>query len=231
MALKLKKRILSDYDIEVYVDISRSMLAKDTSSGKSRLDDCREKVGVLVQECEQIDTDGVTFGFFNGKVTTYENTTFAKVGPLFAKTYPDGGTATALVLEERIGDYFDKRFGKPKTGLLGRAVPANPKTKPRIIVIFTDGEPNVPDERSARKAVVKVIVDATKRLKQEGLTKDALAICFIQTGRDSGAKVFLTELDNDLEPAGAVMDIVKCLTVEHVDGLSTQELLEAALDG
>lgn len=228
MALKLKKRDLSKYDLEVFVDISGSMKANDTTTGCTRLDDCREKVGVLVEECEKIDTDGVTFGFFNGSVTTYENTTFAKVGPLFAKCRPDGGTATAKVLEERIGDYFDKRFGKPKSGFFGKATPADPNTKPRIIVIWTDGEPNVPDERSARQAVRDVIVNATKRLKAEGLGREALGISFIQTGRDPKAKAFLDELNNDLQ--GAAMDIVNCLTMDHIAGLTTNQILEKALD-
>lgn len=230
MALSLKKRDLSKYDLEVFVDISGSMKERDTASGQTRLDDCREKVSMLVEECEKIDTDGVTFGFFNDQVTTYENTVFAKVGPLFAKCQPNNGTATAKVLEERIGDYFDKRFGKPKSGFFGKAVPADPKTKPRIIVIFTDGEPNLPDARSGRQAVRDAIVNATKRLSKEGLGRDALGICFIQTGRDRDAKKFLVELDDDLEKAGATLDIVNCLTVDHCDGLSTKQILELALD-
>jgi hypothetical protein len=230
MALNLKKRDLSKYDLEVFVDISGSMQANDTVSRRSRLDDCREKVSLLVQECEKIDTDGVTFGFFNGSVTTYENTVYAKVGPLFDRCRPDGGTATALVLEERIGDYFDQRFGKSKSGLFGKSVPANPNTKPRIIVIFTDGEPNVPSARAARQAVVNVIVNATKRLTAEGLGREALGISFIQTGRDPEAKRFLVELDDDLNQYGATLDIVNCLTVDHCDGLSTKQILELALD-
>lgn len=230
MALNLKKRNLSKYDLEVFADISGSMDTCDTSSGKSRLNDCREKVSLLVEECEKIDTDGVTFGVFNGDVTTYENTTFAKVGPLFAKIRPNGGTATAKVLEQRIGDYFDKLFGKPKSGFFGKATPGDPNTKPRIIVIFTDGEPNVPDARTARQAVRDVIVNATKRLTKEGLGRDKLGISFIQTGRDREAKIFLNELNNDLSAAGATMDIVNCLTVEDCDGLTTQQVLEKALD-
>lgn len=230
MALSLKKRDLSKYDLEVFVDISGSMETRDTSTRQTRLDDCREKVSMLVEECEKIDTDGVTFGFFNGGFKVYENTTFAKVGPLFAKCQPTNGTATAKVLEERIGDYFDKRFGKPKSGFFGKAVPADPKTKPRIIVIFTDGEPNLPDARSGRQAVRDAIVNATKRLTKEGLGRDALGICFIQTGRDRDAKNFLVELDDDLEKAGATLDIVNCLTVDHCDGLSTKQILELALD-
>lgn len=230
MALNLRKRDLSKYDLEVFVDISGSMETRDTASGLSRLDDCRAKVSVLVQECEQIDTDGVTFGFFNGSVTTFENTTFAKVGPLFDRCRPNGGTATARVLEERIGDYFDKRFGKSKSGLFGKGTAANPNTKPRIIVIFTDGEPNVPSPRAARQAVVDVIVNATKRLSAEGLGREALGIAFIQTGRDPEAKSFMVELDDELSQYGATIDIVNCLTVDHCDGLSTKQILELALD-
>lgn len=230
MALNLKKRDLSKYDLEVFVDISGSMETRDTSTRQTRLDDCREKVSMLVEECEKIDTDGVTFGFFNGGFKVYENTTFAKVGPLFAKCTPNGGTATGELLEARINDYLDKRLGKPKSGIFGKAVPADPTVKPRIIVIFTDGEPNVPNERVGRQKVRDVIVEATKRIKGAGLTRDALGICFIQTGRDPKAKDFLVELDDQLEASGAVLDIVNCLTVEHCDGMTTKQILEEALD-
>lgn len=231
MALNLKKRNLADYDLEVFVDISGSTSIKDTPSGLSRLDDCRKTVSTLVEACETIDTDGVTVGFFNADVTTYENTTFAKVAQLFAKTRAGGGTDTAKVLQERIGDYFDKRFGKPASGLFGKAQPANPSTKPRIIVIITDGEPNIPSERQAQQAVRDVIVNATKRLVKEGLDRKALGISFIQTGRDMKAKVFLEELNNGLvSKHGAALDIVNCLTVDDCDGLATEQILEKALD-
>ena len=224
MALNLKKRDLSKYDLEVFVDISGSMETRDTSTRQTRLDDCREKVSMLVEECEKIDTDGVTFGFFNNSFSVYENTTFAKVGPLFAKTRPNGSTDTAALLQARIDDYFGKRFGKPKAGLFSKATPADPKTKPRILVVWTDG---VPDDQ---KAVVKVIVNATKRLTAEGLGREALGISFIQVGRDVSAKNFLVELDDELKEQGATLDIVNCLTMEHLQGMTTQQMLERALD-
>ena len=79
-------------------------------------------------------------------------------------------------------------------------------------------------------AVEATLVEATKRLTKEKLTRDALGVTFIQTGEDPKATEFLRMLDDGLEKRGATMDIVNCLTIDEVRGLSTQHVLERALD-
>ena len=236
MALNLKKRDLSKYDTEVHVDISGSMSANDTPSRLSRLDDARKTVEVLVRECEKIDTDGVTVGFFNTGTQVFENTKFDKVSAAFANQHPGGSTDTAKAVGERINAYFERRFGKPavagtkggwfSSGTAGSpAVPPNPNAKPVILVVITDG---VPDNQDALE---RVIVDATKRLTREGLGREALGISFIQVGNDKNAKNFLETLNNGLTAKGATMDIVNCITMDEVRSLgNTQAILEKALD-
>jgi len=235
MPLNLKKRDLTKYDIEVHVDKSGSMDGKDTPTGQSRLNFARSWVETLVQEAARFDDDGVTVGFFNGEPDVYENTTFDKVASVFRQAYPDGSTDTARLIRERTSDYLDKRLGKPaipgkKGGLFSKgtpdvpAVPADPKTKPRIILVITDG---VPDDQ---EALDQVIVGVTQRMTKGGLTKSDLVISFIQVGNDGRAKQFLDELNNGLEEKGATMDIVGCITCDEAKGLTTERLLEKALD-
>ena len=236
MALSLKKgRDLSKYDLIACIDISGSTSGTDTASGQSRLDDSRKLTRELVREMDQIDTDGVTVHFYDDQHEVHDNTTFAKGEPLLKAVKPRGSTDTAGAIKRHIDKYLDKRLGKAavpgtKGGFFSKgtpgtpAVPADPSTKPIIIVVITDGEPN------DKEAVVKVIVDATVRLEAAGLKRDALGISFIQIGRNKPATDWLNELNNNLKPKGAKMDIVNCLTIEDCDGLTTTQILEKALD-
>lgn len=253
MALKLKKRDLTKYDSEIFLDVSGSTRERDTATGCSRLDDEKTLARTLVKELEGIDDDGPTIGFYDDPPFTvglniFENTTLAAVEGVLSKARPNGSTDTAGILNTRIQDYFTKRLfgipGKPavpgtkggwfSSGTAGTpavpAVPANPNTKKRIIIITTDGVPNSQPE------LKRVIVDATHVMTKHGLTKEDLCIVFIQSGKDEKAKDFLENLDNGLtdpklpESKRATMDIVKCLTCEQVKGKSAKEILEIALD-
>lgn len=234
MPLKLSKRNLKQYDIEAHTDVSTSMNGSDSSTGgRTRYQHAAVWVSTLVQECEAYDDDGVTVGFFSDGQKVFPNTTFAAVAGVFARTRPNGSTDTAGLIRARVNDYFDARLGKPgvpgkKGGLFSKgtpdipAVPANPNTKPRIIMVITDGIPNSQSELES------VIVDTTRRMSASGLTKDDLVITFIQVGNEPSAKVFLETLNNGLDEA--TMDIVGCITCDEAKGLTTEQLLEKALD-
>lgn len=228
MALNLKKRDLKKYDIEAHTDISGSMSTKDCN-GASRYSFAKGWVATLVQEAEAFDDDGPTVGFFDDQLQVFENTTFKKVEVVFAKMGPRGSTDTAQLIRSRCGDYLDKRLGVKGTkgGWLSKGtpdIPADPKVKPRIIVVITDG---VPDNEPALE---KEIISVTKRMTEGGLTKDDLVITFVQVGYAANAKVFLERLNNGLEKKGATMDIVGCITCDEAMSLPTSKLLEKALD-
>ena len=229
MAIRLSKRNLSDYDTEAFLDISPSMGKKDTPSGLSRLDDSKKVVSVLIQEVGAIDTDGITFCTFDSKLqAVYENTTDAKAQAVLSKACANGdGTCHASALKPRVDDYLNKLLGKPKSGFLGRAVPADPNTKPRIFLVITDGEPT---SFGGARALEDLIIGATKRLAAAGYGREKVGFSFIQTGRDKGATDFLNTLNNGLVAKGAAFDCVNCLTVDECAGLSTIEILEKALD-
>lgn len=241
MALNLKKlskgRDLSKYDLIVLLDTSISMQRNDTPSKLSRLDDSKKMVGLLIQGMSDIDKDGITIACFDTSVhDVYENTTDAKAQAVLAKAKATGGgTYHDLALAHFINPYLEKRLGKPavkgKSGWFGGgskdipAVPGDPNTKPIIIVVITDGEPS-----NGQDKVEKVIIDATKRLTDAGLKRDALGISFIQTGRDGNATDFLERLNNGLTKRGATLDIVNCLTIDETISLTPEQILEKALD-
>lgn len=233
MALSLKKRDLSKYDIECGLDISPSMDERDTPSGKSRIADSRETVSLLVKEAGEIDTDGITFFTFDSALQdVFENTTNEKAQKVVANARANGnGTCHASALAPRVDDYLDQLLGKPavKGNWLGRggsaAVPANPNTKPRIFVIITDGQPT---SSGGEQKLRDLIIGATKRLKAAGYGREKIGFSFIQTGRDAHAKAFLNELNNNLD--GAAFDCVNCVTIDECKGLNTKQILEKALD-
>jgi uncharacterized protein YegL len=226
MALKLTKRDLHNYDLELLLDTSGSMGTADTPSGLTRLDDSKKLITLLIQEMAEYDDDGITIGYFDTSLhQVHENTTVETAKAVLQKARATGGgTNTHQAVGARIEAYFERRFGKAKQGVFGKAVPANPNCKPVIIVVVTDGEPN------DQAALERVIVDATKRLTAERLTRDVLGISFIQTGGDRNATAALDRLNNGLGARGATMDIVNCLTIDDVAGKTTKEILEAALD-
>lgn len=240
MALSLKKRDLSKYDIEAGLDTSGSMGERDTPTGLSRLDDSKKTISLLIKEAGEVDADGITVWCFDTTLHDLnENTTDAKAQKVLAAARATGsGTDHALAIGERVNDYLDQLLGRPgvkgtKGGLFSKgtpdvpAIPANPNVKPRIFVIITDGQPS---KSSGAAELEKVIIDATKRLKAAGYGRDRIGFSFIQTGRDSAATRFLENLNNGLEKKGAAFDCVNCLTVDECVGLTTKQILEKALD-
>ncbi len=240
MALSLKKRDLSKYDIEAGLDTSASMGERDTPTGLSRLDDSKKTISLLIKEAGEVDADGITVWCFDTSLHDLnENTTDAKAQKVLAAARANGnGTDHALAIGARVDDYLDQLLGKPgvkgtKGGFFSKgtpdipAVPANPNVKPRIFVVITDGQPSA---SSGQAALEKVIIDATKRLKAAGYGRDRIGFSFIQTGKDANATRFLENLNNGLEKKGAAFDCVNCLTVDECVGLTTKQILEKALD-
>lgn len=229
MALNLTKKQIcgrpaSDYDWVYLLDGSGSMDGKDCPGGKSRWNYSKETGQVLAAAAILIDTDGMSIGVFSSggqakNLMLYPNTTPDKVEKVFASGLPGGTTPTAEAVGEVIEDYLSRKYGKKGNFFGIGAVKADPKAKPICVIIDTDGVPN------DKAALVRVIVDATKRIKD----KSEIHLCFKQSGSDSSAKAFLSKLDNDLEKEGAVFDIVTCTTCDEIAGLDHDAVLERVL--
>lgn len=199
--------MLENRDYTLIIDKSGSMSIKDREGGKSRWVVMQESALALASKCEELDPDGITVYLFSGRFKRYDNVTASKVAQIFRENEPSGRTDLAAVLTDALNSYFQRKAA--------RQTKANGET----ILVVTDGEPD------DRKAVMKVIIDASRRLERD----EELAISFIQVGDDATATQFLKALDDDLQGAGAKFDIVDTVTIEDMEDMTLTEVLLNAI--
>lgn len=199
--------MVQNRDYTLIIDKSGSMIKTDQIGGKSRWKQMQESTLALASKCEAIDPNGMTVYLFSGRFKRYENVTAAKVEQIFIENEPMGSTNLAAVLEDAVNHYFsEKASGKAST--VGET-----------ILVVTDGEPD------DRKAVMKVIIDASRRMEKD----EELAISFIQVGLDSDANRFLQALDDELQGVGAKFDIVDTVTMDDMENMTLSEVLLSAI--
>lgn len=199
--------MLENRDYTVIIDKSGSMSTPDQRGGRTRWLECQEATLALARKCEEFDPDGITVYLFSGKFWRYDNVTSAKVVQVFQENEPSGRTDLAGVLRDALNNYFKRKAA-------GEAKP-NGET----FVVITDGEPD------DRKAVMREIVDASRRIVRD----EELAISFVQVGNDPQARRFLKVLDDELESAGALFDIVDTLTIDEMEDMTLSEVLMMAI--
>ena len=198
---------MSKRDYTLIIDRSGSMAIKDQPGGRSRWATARESAHALAAKCEELDPDGITLYVFGSRFRRYDNVTSERVGQVFVENEPAGGTDLAGVLAHAFGSYFDrKRAGEAKA-------------EGETIVVVTDGEPD------DQKAVMKTIVDATRRLDRD----EELGLSLVQVGKDPLASRFLKALDDDLVRVGARFDICDTVTLDEMEELSLTEVLLRAI--
>lgn len=200
--------MLDNRDYTLIIDKSGSMSTKDKPGGASRWQIMQESALALANKCEELDPDGITVYLFSGKFKRYDNVTSAQVSTIFQENDPSGRTDLAAVLTDALNNFFQRKSAGQ--------VPANGE----LILVVTDGEPD------DRKAVMQVILDATKKLDRD----EELAISFIQVGMDDAATKFLKILDDDLGRAGAKFDIVDTITMNEMEDLTLKEVLLSAIN-
>ncbi len=197
----------SDRDYTLIIDKSGSMSTPDQVGGKSRWEIAQESTLALARKCEKFDPDGITVYVFSGRFKRYDDVTSAKVAQIFLENDPSGTTNLAGVLQDATNNYFQRK--------------ANGQTKPNgeTILVITDGEPN------DRKAVFKVIIDASRQMERD----EELGISLIQVGSDPEATNFLKALDDKMEGVGAKFDICDTITLDDMEDMSLIEVLNNAV--
>lgn len=196
---------LADYDVVVLIDKSGSMSENDCPGGKTRWEYVQEFALSITKKAEQFDTNGIDVVMFSGTPKLYEGVTSDKVKQIFTENDPNGSTGTAEALQL----VFDKYNTRKAAGA----------TKPILILVFTDGEPN------DKNLLVKTIIDHSNSLSDDSET----GIQFVQIGKNAQAREFLVSLDNDLQGKGAKFDIVDTKNETEMDNMSITEVLEAAI--
>jgi uncharacterized protein with von Willebrand factor type A (vWA) domain len=200
--------MLENRDYTLIIDKSGSMATPDQKGGRTRWATAQESTFALASKCEQFDPDGITIYLFSGRFKRYENVTSAKVLQIFTENDPSGTTDLAGVLKHATDNYFQRKTSNT-TQLSGET-----------ILVVTDGEPD------DRKAVMKVIIEASRRLDKD----EELAISFIQVGNDPQATRFLKILDDELQSAGAKFDICDTITMDDMEDMSLSEVLLNAIN-
>ncbi|MDD1413526.1 VWA domain-containing protein [Dolichospermum sp. ST_con] len=200
--------MLESRDYTLIIDKSGSMATPDQKGGRTRWSTAQESTFALASKCEQFDPDGITIYLFSGRFKRYENVTSAKVLQIFTENDPSGTTDLAGVLKHATDDYLQRKTS------------GTTKSNGETILVVTDGEPD------DRKAVMKVIIEASRRLDKD----EELAISFIQVGNDPQATRFLKILDDELQSAGAKFDICDTITMDDMEDMSLSEVLLNAIN-
>lgn len=201
--------ILENRNYTLIIDKSASMASSDDPSGKNRWEIAQRTAYALAKKCEEISSDGITVYLFSGQFRRYDNVTPDKVTKIYKKNEPMGQTNLAKVLQNGLDNYFERT--------------AADKTQPKgeTFLVITDGEP------TDRKAVIRVIVEASQKIER----REELAISLIQVGRDTKVTTFFKALENKLETAGAKFAIVNTVTVDDMKCMSlTDVLLNGIID-
>jgi Mg-chelatase subunit ChlD len=173
------------------VDRSGSMDTPDCDGGETRYRHAKEKIKAFVTAASKYDPDGVSVHLFNNSVDLHQDVATADaVDALVKEKKPGGGTATEKALKAAWNEHATK--GNQST----------------FVFVFTDGEPN------EQQAVIDTLVQITKKMK----SAEEFRISFLTVGkRTPDLQAFLSKLDSELSPAGAVFDIVSVDELDNVD--------------
>jgi hypothetical protein len=197
---------LANYDYGVAVDKSGSM-SNPGIHAPTRWDEAQETTQAVANKAAQYDTNGIDVIPFNNSHKIYQGVLPSAIAQIFVENDPMGGTDTASMLSGVFAQYL-----------------ASDRSKPYLLVVITDGEPNDKD------AVKQVIRDFAEQLRpnEAGDDTDEFGLLFLQVGNDVEATAFLHDLDNNLN---AKFDIVDTKTFDEAENMPLAELLLQALEG
>lgn len=204
--------VLKEWDQHYILDDSGSMDVTDDGEPCSRWEQMREVLGLLLPLGAIHDTNGVDVTFLNDpKEYTLK------------KTDDISGWIAGLAL--RGGQiYIDRKLGPALQSHLAAA--RRGPVKPRCFIVVTDGTPS--DPQALNSVIVKFCQDcAAARLGPKKLA----GISFYQIGCDRGAAAYLAQLDDQLEGAYGIPDIVDCVPSEPGVRGSLRQRLQKALLG
>lgn len=201
--------MIHDRDYTLVIDRSGSMSIADQPGGRTRWAVAEEGALALASKCRALDPDGIALYLFGSRCRRFDNVGPDKVRQVFLENEPAGGTDLAGVLKHAFTSFFERKAAQQL------------KPNGETIVVVTDGEPDDP------KAVMKTIVDATRRLDRD----EELAVLLVQVGADAKATRFLKMLDDDLGKAGARFDICDTILMSELEEVPLAEvLLNAVID-
>ena len=196
---------LASHDMVLIIDRSASMMTHDCPGfgGKagmisgmlglplggsvSRWQWCTNQMAELSRQTETIFDRGITVVLFSSAYEVFQNVNFNRVGEIFRRNYPMGGTNLAPALGSQLGAYFSRRATQ------------RGNVKPVVIGIVTDGMPN------NKGAVKQAIIEATRMMRNP---EEITIVFFLIGSMDYQGERFVNNLTN-LARDGAAFPIVK----------------------
>jgi len=205
--------LLKDRDYTFIVAKSARLAVEELPIITDRWLSAQGAIFALAQQCEEWDSDGITLYINPASAGNpqlfkrYDRVLCQQLNQIFTENIPLDSLNLSVVLQMALDDYFERKA----TG--------QSKANGEIVIVVTDGEPQ------DRRAIVKTIVTATERMERD----EELGIGFIQVGDDALAKGFLTALDDDMQSAGALFDIVHTRTLADIEASSLTVFLSETI--
>ncbi|KAG8791068.1 hypothetical protein FRC12_010258 [Ceratobasidium sp. 428] len=179
-------QILRQYDIVFLVDDSGSMSGARWKEAGDALASVADKAAIY-------DPNGIDIHFLNSPELALEVTSKQEVIDLFNSVRPYGPTPTGDRLDHLLGEYITQIEDAKTKGLKKMPKPVN-------FIVITDGVPTDDPE--------SVIIAAARRLDAGNFLLSQVGIQFIQVGNDSKATKALKELDDGINKAHKIRDMV-----------------------
>jgi hypothetical protein len=200
-------RLLSKYNVELFVDRSQSMNKKDCPGGLSRWQWCGEQASGLANAISPLVPQGLTIVPFATEYDVFDHASAANIETLFSTLPLQFGTR----LYEPMAEQFDTYFANH-----------TPSKKPLLVVVITDG---VPVPKIEPVLVRQELVAASNRSKPHEVT-----VVFCQIGcQDAEGQAYLQDLDQNLGQYGARYDIVHTINFQDLQQYGLGPALAASL--
>jgi hypothetical protein len=197
-------RLLGNYDLELIIDQSMSMLTMDCPDLTSRWSWCGAQAHDLANQLAPLTQKGLTITTFAKHYVVHPDAQAADIEQLFAGPALGQGTRLAEPLADRLNSYFARR---------------GPGCKPLLIAVITDG---VPEPKMEAAMVENTIIGATRALKDP----HEVTIVFFQIGEgDQKGRFFLHQLDTNLINCGARYDIVRVVSFDRLEQIGLAHAL------
>ncbi len=195
---------LLPYDIELIIDVSGSMKDVDGTGDLTKFGWCYEQVRTLAKQLAGYRKT-FTITTFNNTYQTIKRCEPETVGQIYGTVYPCGGTDLLDPLMDRLNNTLEtyRRDGNPV-----------------LIVVITDGLPNIPSDP---RVVKKALIDFSQKLNKP----DQVIVTLLQIGDTFDGREFCIDLDDNLVKEGAKYDIVDTKTFAQ---LKQEGLVNAMVD-
>ena len=162
---------------------------------KGRWKEAEVAVNALCEATCKCDSDGITLYFFS----SHSKTTKGEC-PYFRKY--EAVASGADVMKQFANPDNAPHGGTDLTAVLEDALPEDRGTKPKSLLIITDGCPD--DPKSTEDFIIKTVNNLND--------VSELSITIIQVGDDAGGNGYLESLDTALESRGAKFDCVEAIS-------------------